>query len=324
MAEYTVRTFQKEETEKLLELNLIDQGEWFHGSPEGDLTDSPASWEELTPYERWLHGGWWLDPRTLTLYLEIMEETNGIILIAEKNGEFIGELDLSIGYDPIFKETRAHFLWLVVHPEHRRKGIAKRLIQGATAIARNKGAYALYAEAEDRRSEQLYVHSGFRKAETITEKVVYSTEINDEEIENLEFESEPISPKDIPLDSSFRILGSYYTPQWDIVRASKLGELYDLLGVPVPEPSFVEVTLDEFTAYMVLDHRPRVLVESLNNESIELMTKIAIIESYFEAHGPDLYLQYYDRFEKEMGIESRFQVRMKGTPLFRKPVGNEP
>ncbi len=320
MTNCLIKIFQREEAEALLELNLIEQGKWFHGSPDGQLTKEPASWEELTPYERWLHGGWWLDPDTLALYLDVIEETQGVILVAEKNGKFIGELDLAIGYDPIFKETRAHLLWLVVHPKHRRKGVAKRLVQAAATVARKRGAQALYTEAEDNRSERLYVQSGFTKATTITEKVVYPTEINYEEVENLEFESEKVDSRQIPVNSYLRILGSYYTPEWDVVRASRLGQLYDILGVPIPEPSFVKTILDDFTAYMVLDHRPRIFVESLDVESIHIMTKIAVTESYYEANGPDLYLQYYEQFSESLGLSERFQIKQKGTPLFRKPI----
>ncbi len=320
MRDYVIRKFHKEEIEALLELNIVEQGEWYHGLPNGQLTSNPARWEELSSYERWLHGGWWLDPKTIALYVDMVEETQGIILVAERNGEFIGELDLSIGYDPIFKEIRAHFLWLVVHPQYRRKGIANSLIQTAMSLMRNKNVQALYTEAEDSKSEQLYMKTGFKTVTTITEKIVYSTEINDEEIEGLEYRNERINPRSIPVDTYYRVLGLYYTPQWDTIRASRLGELYDILGVPIPEPSFVKTNLGETTAYIVLDHRPRIFVEKLDSETIKTLTKIAIIESYFEAHGPEQYLQYYDGFEKMLGLENKFQVKQEGIPLLRKEV----
>lgn len=81
-------------------------------------------------------------------------ENQSIELVAETGGVIAGLIDVEIEPEPgtlgLPREERAAVIWNVaVHPDHRRRGIARRLLEAAMPDARAAGARALEAWTRD-------------------------------------------------------------------------------------------------------------------------------------------------------------------------------
>ncbi len=324
MTEIIIREYEDQDFDQLLQLNLEDQSNWFFGTPDGTLSQRKARWEELTPYERWLHGGWWLDPETLKLYIHVIKKTGSKIFVAEHNEQLIGECDLSIGFDPEFGQLRGHLMWLLTKPTHRKKGVAQKLLSHAMTYLKTRNAEELFTEAEDERSENLYKKIGFIQKTTIVKKFLNNPVGLDEGlIERLDerYNLKEIKFDEIPFNTQIRILGTYYTPIWDVYRCESLPELYDILGVPVPDPKPVEIIdkRDNTKYYGILDQNPRLWIPKKTSMLIiKELIFLLITESYYEAHGPELLLQYYSKNNPLVEFIQDLNGKTETLPLYYK------
>jgi predicted N-acetyltransferase YhbS len=61
-----------------------------------------ADYADLTPYERWLNGGWWMDPDLYRPYLErlLRPDGAGLALVAEMDGQVLAEAEAWLGDEP--------------------------------------------------------------------------------------------------------------------------------------------------------------------------------------------------------------------------------
>ena len=61
-----------------------------------------ANYADLTPYERWLNGGWWMDPDLYRPYLErlLRPDGAGLALVAEMDGQVLAEAEAWLGDEP--------------------------------------------------------------------------------------------------------------------------------------------------------------------------------------------------------------------------------
>jgi ribosomal protein S18 acetylase RimI-like enzyme len=89
------------------------------------------------------------DPPMLELFRE------STVLVAESEGEVIG-----------FGGNRDNYIsWLFVHPEHRRKGVARLLL--SRILARLQGPVTLNVLRDNEAARQLYDRLGFKVAREI-------------------------------------------------------------------------------------------------------------------------------------------------------------
>jgi len=158
-----VRIGTREDIDALVEVECSDVEEWYHYSPKG--RGPPASYDELSPWERVVHGGWWMDSSVLTRYWKDYERLGIIPLVAEVDGKVVGHLDI------IFSDELplGHFLYLdvlTVHRAYRRRGVARALISEAENLAeRKKVGFMLVAPQEyEGPSGLTYRSCGFKKA----------------------------------------------------------------------------------------------------------------------------------------------------------------
>jgi len=75
----SVRKARKEDYTGIVEVHCSDVEKWYRcvGSEKVE-----ASYEELTPFERWLHGGPWMDEDTVRLHFDILKENGGEVFVA--------------------------------------------------------------------------------------------------------------------------------------------------------------------------------------------------------------------------------------------------
>jgi len=99
-------------------------------------------------------------PWTQASFLHELHNPHGRLLAAEWAGQVIGYLCCWLVADEV------HILDVAVHPNHRRRGVGRLLLQATLADARQRGACS--ASLEVRRSNlpaiSLYQECGFREA----------------------------------------------------------------------------------------------------------------------------------------------------------------
>ena len=128
----STRKATREDLSALVEVNKSDVDEWYHWSRQGMGAKSP--YEELSGWERQMHGGPWLNLQSLQRYWGFMEKLGIICLVAEIEGKVAGHLDVI----PTSDRELGKYLFLdvfMVHKSYRRRGVATALLKTARALA---------------------------------------------------------------------------------------------------------------------------------------------------------------------------------------------
>ena len=158
--EVSVRRAREEDYAEIVEVHCSDVDKWYRYS-EGEKIE--ASYEELTPFERWLHGGPWMDERALRIHFEILRECGGEAFVAVSGGRVVGEAEVVFG-EELEPYGRYCFLEvLVVHRDCRRRGVGTKLVEHCIEYARARGYSRFDAVPEDRRSRRVYSKLGLER-----------------------------------------------------------------------------------------------------------------------------------------------------------------
>lgn len=158
-----VRFGTRNDIPALVEVNCSDVEKWYHYSSEG--RGDPASYDELSSFERVMHGGWWMDCAALSRYWDDIERLGIIPLVAEIDGKVVGHLDM-IFSDELPLGRFIYLDVLMVHKDYRRRGVATSLIKEAERLARKKKVKFILVEPQryEGPSELTYRSCGFEKA----------------------------------------------------------------------------------------------------------------------------------------------------------------
>ncbi|MEM2930130.1 MAG: GNAT family N-acetyltransferase [Thermoproteota archaeon] len=159
----SVRVSTINDINALVEVECSDVETWHHYSYKG--RGEPAKYKELTPLERMMHGGPWMDRLELAKYWRRIERLGIIPLVAELDEKIVGHLDV-IFSDELPLGSFLYLDVLKVHKAYRRRGVARALIQEAERIAGDrKVIFMLVSPQEyDGPSGLTYRNCGFEKA----------------------------------------------------------------------------------------------------------------------------------------------------------------
>ncbi|MDH5401558.1 MAG: GNAT family N-acetyltransferase [Candidatus Heimdallarchaeota archaeon] len=169
MEQYTIEVLMKTRRNELVELNKLLVTNWYRPIDDEYV---PSDWEELTSMERYNHGGPWNDPIFLDLHLNSFEQFGNVSIIREnKTNELVGEIE----YHRVNGEN-IHIDWMMSSPNHRQKGIGRKLIN---YIIENENAISkIITEPEDD-VDEFYRKIGFtpcsNKSYSYTTKGVYNS-----------------------------------------------------------------------------------------------------------------------------------------------------
>jgi GNAT superfamily N-acetyltransferase len=189
----------------LVDLNKSEVTEWHHFDKNGK--GAKASYEELTEWERTMHGGPWMDPQELRRYWSFIERIGVVCLVAEMDNRVIGHLDVL----PTRERELGEYLYLdvfIVHRLFRRRGVGTELLKAAESFAAKSGLPRMIVLADyDEPGGLTYRNFGFRAwlemctLEASTDSVTMPLGAK---IVNL--------PSEPPLDSHHLICGWFNTP----------------------------------------------------------------------------------------------------------------
>ena len=109
-------------------------GRWFTNPFSGGRE---ARYENLTPAQRWLHGGPWMDPQLLSHHLHRYSVNGGAVLVAERGGRIVGSAELWRAEEPLPMGAYLDAEMLITDPDGD-EGIEKALLAAAMREARNR------------------------------------------------------------------------------------------------------------------------------------------------------------------------------------------
>jgi GNAT superfamily N-acetyltransferase len=250
-------------------------------------------WGKESMITRWKKGSWWVDPKTIQWHWDVLNQCHGGIIIAIIQGKIIAELDYVLSKDHIGSKLikRYHIIWLLVDKDHRRMGIAKKLIQKLQELSQN---IPIWVEAEDKRSDSLYRSIG-KPIQYISN---WSTNLVNSELLN-NFDGDVTYSPDLKLiferyKQEWRlIIGKYYAPSYDIVQISNSDQVDTLIWGNAQPAKIVEYKLNKTKAIGIVTQYPRVLVKNTYDRA-EISQIIAHLAFDALAVGFDsIYLQVY-------------------------------
>jgi len=99
------------------------------------------------------------------------------LLMAVVGDHLLGYAHIRVSHDLLHEET-AEILAIVVHPQHRRQGIGRRLIAAAETWARQSGRARLVMRTDvtEAPAHAFYVAMGYQRAGTLLEFVRHLSE----------------------------------------------------------------------------------------------------------------------------------------------------
>lgn len=126
-------------------------------------TTRPARYADLTPYQRWLHGGAWLDAGTCAFHLTRLAVGGGLALVAERAGRVLAEAECYIADEPAPYGRNLNLSILYVHRNYQKQGLGQALMAHCWELAQREGCdNFLIAHAE---APEFYRKLGFKLAE---------------------------------------------------------------------------------------------------------------------------------------------------------------
>jgi ribosomal protein S18 acetylase RimI-like enzyme len=95
----------------------------------------PARYTDLSPYQRWLNGGPWLDPETCAFHLQRFLDRVGFVFVVELGGRVVAEAELSVADEPPPYGRNLNLSALYVHRNQHGQGFGSALMRQALALA---------------------------------------------------------------------------------------------------------------------------------------------------------------------------------------------
>ncbi|MBN2157253.1 MAG: GNAT family N-acetyltransferase [Candidatus Lokiarchaeota archaeon] len=145
----------------VIELNRSIISRWYHYFLKNGKIERGvhSEIEQLSDFELWYHGGPWNTPKMFHLYTKLVQKCNGKIFLAwDERHQLIGEVDccLANNYD-----KSGYILWILTHPNYRRRGIGSQLIQKVKSFFYNQEISQVVVIPQDTASREFYQFCGF-------------------------------------------------------------------------------------------------------------------------------------------------------------------
>ncbi len=157
MFSYLIRAATPEDAAAITALHCSHVRVWRRGG-----TGEPVPYEALTPRERWLHGGPWMDVQTCAAHLAEWQRAGHLALLALADEEVVGEAEFVEDTEPPPYGHVLHLSLLFVHAAYLGSGVGRALVEAGVAVARERGCAALTTQPE-REAEPFTVGWGLSR-----------------------------------------------------------------------------------------------------------------------------------------------------------------
>lgn len=146
---YEFRAAVLDDTQAISALFRAQVTRWQRINPRGDVEDRP--YDDLTLYERWLHGGAWLSVETAAIWLTHLVRREGLLpLVMLADGAIIAYAEAIIGHEPAPYQRHLHIAQRVIAsnaPADAEDVLMQYLIDEARPYGQILAACSAYDEA---------------------------------------------------------------------------------------------------------------------------------------------------------------------------------
>ncbi|MBI3244184.1 MAG: GNAT family N-acetyltransferase [Chloroflexi bacterium] len=216
---------------------------------DADGVERPARYNDLTPFQRWLNGGPWMDAETCAGHLKRLVAAGGYPFVAELNGRILAEAELTLADEPAPFGRNLNLAVLYVHRNHQGQGLGSLLMQKAFELADEQNCETFtiaHAEAPD-----FYFKRGLRQA------AIYTRFRLSTQTANLNYTAEPLP--DVPYDlvrGWGLALGRYQNAahDWERTRPDSTPDFPEWRGLRLER---YWLTLDGQRSALILEESPR-------------------------------------------------------------------
>jgi len=155
MKEIVVRPAMLSDAAAITAIHCSNVETWRRGG-----RGEPVPYEALSLHDRWLHGGPWMSVETCAVHLNRWLRTGHPLLVAELEGEVVGEAEFVVNPEPAPYGPALHLSLLFVHADHRGQGVGRALIEAGLRLAQERGCGMLTTQPEQP-AEPFYRRVGF-------------------------------------------------------------------------------------------------------------------------------------------------------------------
>lgn len=151
-----VRGAGLDDTEAISALFRRQIAVWQRLNASGTVDD--VSYNALTIYERWLHGGPWMSVETAAIHLSHLLRGAGIPLVMEADGTVAAYAEVYRGVEPEPFNDHYHLAQVIVHPDFANQGLHDVLLTDVLEQARIARLAHVTANciANDAQTQSLY------------------------------------------------------------------------------------------------------------------------------------------------------------------------
>ena len=104
-----------DDASKIVALFTARIGIWQRLNAAGEVEDRP--YEQLTIYERWLHGGAWMSLETAAIWLSHLLSGNGLAYVLDDDGAILAYAEAFVNRELTPMGTHLHLAKLLIHEE---------------------------------------------------------------------------------------------------------------------------------------------------------------------------------------------------------------
>jgi hypothetical protein len=160
MAAIDVREARLDDTQSISDLFRTRITVWQRLNAGGQVED--VSYDALTIYERWLHGGPWMSVETAAIHLSHLLGGAGIPLVAGVGGSILAYAESYHGIEPEPFANHLHLAQLVIDPAQDTETFQAALLTAVIERARSRRCARITANcvANDADTQNLYTQYG--------------------------------------------------------------------------------------------------------------------------------------------------------------------
>jgi GNAT superfamily N-acetyltransferase len=133
---FTIRPATLNDVPAISAIHRSDIVTWKRWGPDGE--SRVARYEDLTPYERWLNGGPWLDEGTCAFHLARWLANASLALVAEEAGRVVAEAEAIVSDEPLPFGRNLNVSVLYTLRGRAGRGLGSALMAELFAIARRE------------------------------------------------------------------------------------------------------------------------------------------------------------------------------------------